>query len=111
MAKVAKIESERVLAEVKDIQTAKGGEAKQHRWTPEDQKLLLWYLFKTNPMLKPHFAKLTKEDNIKAYQQFCEDWDKGRLAYPSNTARSLADMGLALSTEVAAEFVPGNDLK
>ena len=107
MAKIAKIDSARILAEVKDIQ---GADAATKRWTPEKQMKLIWNLFKTNPHFAPCFKELKPEENKAAFVQFAKDWDEGRLAYPSNTARSLAEAGLALGTDTT-EFNADDSLK
>src|ERR1700753_2153364 len=89
-AKVTAITNARVVKEVVDIQGS-GPESKL--WTPEKQKLLLWNVLRSNPSLK--FEKLTADELKAAWQDWCECWDGGRLAYPSNTARGLAAAGLA----------------
>lgn len=103
-SKVKEIKDERVLNAVRAIQK-ESPETKD--WTPEKQAVLIWYLIKTNPQFEKAFKAISKEDNQKAYDQWMADWNNGRLAYPSNTARSLALAKLAAPPK-SDEFKAGD---
>lgn len=103
--KIKPITDSRIITEVKAIQ---GDKPETKQWTPEHQMKLIWNLFRTNPAMK--YAAMTAEEKKKSYQQWVADWNNGRLAYPSNTARSLAEAGLARK-DVASEFQADADIK
>lgn len=105
MAKIVEIKDERILKEVRDIQ---GDKPETKDWTPDKQMKLIWNLFRTNPKLK--FAAMSKEEVVAAFKQWESEWNNGRLAYPSNTARSLAAGKLAAAPS-SEEFVATDGIK
>lgn len=104
-SKVQIIKDARILAEVASIQ---GSDKEKKTWTPDKQSVLIWNLFRTNPALK--FAAMSVEEKQKAFMQWQADWSNGRLAYPSNTARSLAEAGYA-ARPASEEFVMPEEVK
>lgn len=97
-SKLKPIKDVRILELVKEMQ---GPSAATKQWTPDQQCILIWQLFRTNPAMK--YGAMTDDEKKKAFLQWQADWANGRLAYPSNTARSLAEAGLA-AKPASAEF-------
>lgn len=105
--KIKKITDERVLKAVRDIRGKTPVE--KFVWTPDHQTRLVWLLMRRNEHFQDKAGETPDQRNErlkKGYAQWEADWNNGRLAYPSNTARSLAESGECRKPD---EFSPATE--
>lgn len=86
---------------------------KESLWTPDHQRKLIWNLFRT-PLAEGGCLVPVPDKDGKGKEQAVKNWlalwDNGRLAYPSNTARSLAEGGHC-AKPITAETVSVDGMK